>query len=284
MLLQGPAAGPLEQLASALSQLWPGEGVESALAAVRRAAAGAPELPELWEELRRALARSPAAVVHGVPVEEDALLLALTMGLGTPSAVGNGSGIFHEVRPKPLEEQGDVSTTRDEFLLHTDSTALVEPHDIVCLACVEAEPDGGGESLVVRVDAVVAELRERRPESLNALAEAVFPFPLNDPVAGTGIHEVPVLTATSGRHAIRYRADTLALGLAARPDALSPEHREALEALDEVLADPPDQASYLMRPGDVLFVDNRHAFHGRTKIRAGAARHLRRLKLYAAPD
>ena len=271
-------------MARTLGRSWPGEAAGAALAAARCAAAGAPELLDLWGELRRALARSPAVVVHGVPVEDDALLLAFTMGLGTPSAVGNGGGLLHEVRPKPLEEQGDISTTRDEFALHTDSTALVEPHDVVCLACVQAEPDAGGESLVLHVDAVVAELRERRRESLAALADAVYPFPLNDPVAGTGIHEVPVLTATNGRHAIRYRADTLALGLAARPDALSPEHREALEALEGILADPPHQASYLMRPGDVLFVDNRHALHGRTKIRAGAARHLRRLKLYAAPD
>ena len=223
-------------------------------------------------------------VVQGAPVDDDALLLALTMGLGTPSAVGNGSGIFHEVRPKPLEEQGDISTTRDEFVLHTDSTALVEPHDVICLACVEAEPDAGGESLVVHVDSLVSDLRERRPESLAALADAVFPFPLNDPVAGTGIHEVPVLVATNGGQSIRYRADALALGLAARPDALSPEHHDALAALDEAIAEPPDQASYLLRPGDVLFVDNRHALHGRTKIRAGAARHLRRLKLYAGPN
>lgn len=246
------------------------------------AAAGEPDLERLWEELRVAISGSGALVVRDFPVDSDVPLLALTMGLGTPSAVGNGDGIIHEVKPRPPGEQRDVSSTREEFELHTDSTVLVEPHDLVCLACSHSDADAGGESLVLHVDAVVAALEESEGGAhLPALEQPVFPFPKNDPAAGVGIQEVPVLRPTPAGHEVRYRADTLSKGIAARPDALSSEHLRALAALDAVLADRSRQASYLLRPGDVLIVDNRRALHGRTRIRPGAARRLRRLKLYA---
>lgn len=230
-----------------------------------------------------AIARCGAVVVRGVPVEDDVSLVSLTRALGEPSALGNGDGLIHDVRPRPPHEQRDLSSKAEAFPLHTDSTALVEPHDYVCLACVRSAAGAGGESRIAHVDSIRAALAERGGSRCVAALEApVFPFPLNDPRHGQGFRKAPILSLGKAGHTIRYRADALAIGLRAHPDALSERHRRALRALDTVLADPTLHASYPLEPGDVLFVDNRRALHGRTAIAAGAQRHLRRLKIFAS--
>ena len=225
------------------------------------------------------MAEKGAVVVRGAPVEDDVLLLGLTEALGQASALGNGDGLIHDVKPKPPAEQRDLSSKTEEFPLHTDSTALVEPHDFVCLACVRSAPAAGGESRIAHVDSIRAALAEREgPERVAALEEPVFPFPLNDPRHGQGFRKAPIL---SHGPAIRYRGDALAIGLRAVPDALSEPHRAALAALETALADATLQRSHALEPGDVLFVDNRRVLHGRTAIAPGADRHLRRLKIFA---
>lgn len=232
------------------------------------------------------LVRRGAVVVSGAPVDDDAALLALIGTLGEPSAVGNGDGLIHEVRPRPLEERRDLSSTAAEFPLHTDSTALRFPHHYVGLACATATPAAGGESLVLHVEELVAALVERHgPEPVAALAEPVFPFPLNDPSEpGRRVQDVAVLSAgPGGRPWIRYRADALGVGLALRPEPLERRHRTALGALEETLGDSSLATRHSLVPGEVLLLDNRRTLHGRTAIRPGAPRHLRRLKAYRRP-
>jgi hypothetical protein len=236
----------------------------------------------LASRLRADLDRAASLVVSGVPVGSDDALLALAGQLGEPSAVGN-YGLIHDVAPKPLEEQRDVSTTRDEFELHTDSTALLQPHDCVLLACQLASPDGGGESRILHVDTLRSALAERHgSDVVEALSQPVFPFPLNDPRHGTGFRRAPVLDWEEGRTRIRYRRDALAMGLAVEP--IEPAHQRALDALEEVVGDARLQASCMLEPGDVLVLDNRRVLHGRTAIRPGAERLLRRLKVFRDGD
>lgn len=225
--------------------------------------------------LRADLDRAGALIVSGVDVESDDALLALAGQLGEPSPAGN-RGLIHDVAPRPLEEQRDVSTTRDEFALHTDSTPLVHPHDYVLLGCQVASPDGGGESRLVHLEALGAALGD---EVLDTLAEPVFPFPLNDPAEGTGVRRAAVL---EGRERIRYRRDALDRGIAL--EGIDEGPRRALEALDDVLADESLQVAFTLEPGEVLVLDNRRVLHGRTAIRPGAERVLRRLKVFRDGD
>ena len=220
-------------------------------------------------------------VVQDVPVASDEALLAVAAELGRATPVGNGGSLIHDVAPKPLEEQTDLSSMRDEFPLHTDSTPLFEPHAYVLLGCVEADPDGGGESRVLHVETLVGALAERFGGGVvPALEEPVYPFPCNDPERGTGTRRVPVLGRDGGRRTVMYRADALALGRGHDPDALGSEHAEALAALEEVLADGALAARHALAPGEVLVLDNLSALHGRTAIRPGARRLLRRVKVF----
>lgn len=231
-------------------------------------------LPVLRERLRAALDREGAAVVGDVPAESDDALLALTSTLGTPSAVGNGDGVIHDVRPRAIGEQRDLSTTRKPFPLHTDSTALARPHDYVCLACVSAPGDGGGESMVMGLGEIEDGLT---PDTRATLARPLFPFPLNDPDEGQGVRWSSVL----GEGSIRFRSDVLELGELVSGSDMEDGARRSVEELEAVLGDERRRLVRGLRPGDVLIVDNRRALHGRTEITAEADRHMRRIKVYA---
>ena len=260
----------LDGLAARLECTRPGRDAD--LGGLRALVAG--DLCGLWAAVRAQLQRACAVVVHGVPTESDGVLLALALATGTPDASGNGGRLIYDVRPRPLTEQGDVSTTREAFALHSDSTALVRPHDTVYLACVAAAHGRGGESRVMSAEHVRASLPAR---AIAALEEPIFPFALNDPLHGRGVRRAPVLQGD----AIRYRRDALELGERACGEALPARARTALDALEAVLAEEEHQLAFGLRPGDVLVVDNRRALHGRTAFARGADRHLRRLKTFA---
>jgi hypothetical protein len=214
-------AEPLERLVAPLERVW--SGTEDRLDHLRSAAAD--PLHGAWAQLRTRLRRHGAIVVSNVRVASDAMLLALALGMGTPDASGNGGRLLYEVRPRPLAAQGDVSTTRAPFALHTDSTALVNPHSTILLGCVAASAGCGGETRVV----TLGELRAALEPSIAArLAEPIFPFALNDPRHGRGVRRAAVL-ADDG---IRYRRDALAAGERAAGEPLPAGAREALDALD----------------------------------------------------
>ena len=247
---------------------------DAAHRAIPRLDGGAVDDPESRSEFGEILERSGAVILSGVPTGSDEQLVSLAELAGTPSALGNGDGLIHEVRPEAAPERRDISSTRQPFPLHTDSTALERPHDFICLACVSAPAGGGGESMVMGLDQVVGGLS---PGTQAALREPHFPFPLNDPEHGQGV----TLRAVLDNGDIRYRGDVLEIGERASGRPMRDEARQALMELERVLRDESRCLSGALRPGDVLFVDNRHALHGRTEIIAGAERHLRRLKIYA---
>ncbi len=235
-------------------------------------------------EIHDAISSDGAAVINGLPVEQDALLLAGSAMIGIATSIGNGEGVFiHEVVPKPSLSQGDLSDTAQVFPLHTDSTFLDRPHEYVILACVRADAVGG-ESWILKVDELVQALKEGSgDDGLLPLQEVAFPYPHMEPDGA--IHDVklfPILEANGGATAIRWRDDAIerALGPGGRLDE---RHSEALTRLRGAIDASISVVSHRLKPGEVLVVDNRHCLHGRSQISeaAGKDRHLRRLKLFA---
>lgn len=214
-------------------------------------------------------------------VASDQALLDLVGTVGTPTALGNGSGVIHDVTPRADAVGADLSSSAARFPLHTDSTFLLAPHDFVALGCLAASEDGGGRSLVVHVDDVRARIEQRAgSDALSALADAAFPFLMRDPAGGPDARELPIFTHAEGRWTVRYRSDAVAAALAQTQTDLAGRHRTALLALEDALADPALHSTFMLRPGDVLLLDNRRTLHGRTEVAAGARRVLRRLKAF----
>ncbi len=218
--------------------------------------------------------------MRDVDVASDDALLATASSLGEPTSAGNDGRLIYDVRPRPSAT--DLSQTAEPFPPHTDSTFLARPHDFVILGCLEAPSDAGGESLVVHVDALWAAIAaDAGDDAVDALCEPAFWFLAREPGEPPTVRALPVLERADDGWRIRYRADAVARGELAAARRLAPRHRGALEALERALGDPRLPARHALRPGDVLLLDNRRTLHGRTAIRPGARRVLRRVKVVA---
>ncbi|HEX4088936.1 MAG TPA: TauD/TfdA family dioxygenase [Trebonia sp.] len=230
-------------------------------------------LTGLGRELLEHLDRSRAVIVERTPADTARAILALFAAVAIPATAGNGSGTIHRIASSDGSPR-DLSETAAEFAAHTDSTFLRNPHDLIALACVHSD-GGGGESFLIDVDAVTAELG---PDDAAALSEPAFPFWLNDPLYGLGRHDAAIL-GEHGPGTARYRRDVVA-GLLAGSDRAAERHRRAVRRLDALLDDCAAQRPISLMPGQLLLFDNRRLFHGRAPLGLNTARTLLRLKGY----
>ncbi|MEO1000288.1 MAG: TauD/TfdA family dioxygenase, partial [Pseudomonadota bacterium] len=140
----------------------------------------------LAARIAEALATPPYYVVlTGLPpMEERALTVALARGIAEelPTKPGmseerRGKVSFTRVRINPERSaQGGSSTaysrTNQPLALHTDSSYMDDPHEVVAFQMVQAD-DQGGETLMMSLDTILAGLDA---ETRAALAEPIFPF------------------------------------------------------------------------------------------------------------
>jgi hypothetical protein len=247
-----------------------------------------PGLGELLDEAAAVTADRGGVVVEGCPFGDsgaDALVALMSARFGGVDPKGNGfpSRLVFDVAPRK-DGQGNVSmsgtsTGAGAFSLHNDSANFEEPHTHVVLACVRSEQGQGGESLVVRADALAEELQRRGDDAnLKLLSDPVFPFLAGVPhpddiVAG------PVLYQTGERWEVRYSEQFVKGGL--RVHALDAAHAEALECFEELLDTPGLTERFTLRPGDFWVLENRRWLHGRREIDTRADRLLKRCKVYS---
>jgi alpha-ketoglutarate-dependent taurine dioxygenase len=251
------------------------------LAALRRRLAECDALRAIGTQLRDGLRSNGAVVVSNMPLS-DAELVSLMQMVAVPSPAGNGDVLLYDVVPTEAELT-DLSRTASQLPLHTDSTFLRAPHDVLGLVCVDNPPGAGGESLVLRAAVAVDMLRAAGGDgAVDALMDPVFPFYLRDPLTGHGVQLVPVLELDDDDVHVRFRGDIVD-ALATR-HGLDDRHAQALEVLQRVLAESTESGvadRVGLTPGDMLLVDNRRALHGRTAISDARARRLRRMKGFA---
>lgn len=247
------------------------------LEAVRDRARSSESLRAVGDNILGGLRQDGFCLMRNVPSGEDAELAVLLGLVAIPSALGNGDTLFFDIAPRSAGST-DISGTGAEFPLHTDSTFLSAPHDVLGLACRQNSSDGG-ESIVIAAADVATRIRSvGGPAVLAALGEPVYPFYLRDPLVGHGTQRVPILAPDGGEWRMRYRGDVV--------DALidrftlTDGHQRALAVLDQVLTDPAlPRATVRLETDDLLLIDNRRMLHARTAVGPGD-RHLRRIKGY----
>jgi hypothetical protein len=245
-------------------------------------------LSDLGIQVRASLNAADVAVLHNVPTDSDAAILAIFMTVAVPCSFGNGGAegesLVYSIAPRE-GPTADLSETNLEFPVHTDSTFLREPHHYVGLCCIESGEDTGGETQVIRQDALTQELtRAFGEDALAALCEPCFPFFLRDPFYGTGVQLAPILEPSDAGFNMRYRHDVMASLMAEFGAQCGENSRKALDAMAATAAAMPPALAAQLRPGDYLIFDNRKVLHGRTPIPASSRRVLRRLKGYARTD
>ncbi|MFE2407560.1 TauD/TfdA family dioxygenase [Kitasatospora sp. NPDC057904] len=169
-----------------------------------------------------------------------------------------------EVRPVDLALPGHNLLTAgaqlDEAELgpHTDRGMSPRPARLMALLCVR--PAGsGGDSLLVSGHAVHDVLLGSRPEVLPAL---YGDFDFGD---GPGYERVyPVFRRSAGRLEVQYNRYWITRGQQECGSPLTDRQVEALDAFDEVVADPRMVLRVQLGRGDLLLVDNTTVLHGRT--------------------
>lgn len=129
------------------------------------------------------------------------------------------------------------------------------------------------------------ELVRTRPDLAAVLYEP-YPYDFRGEQAegSKPFYELPVCTERNGRLFVRCIPPYIwASQRHADAPRLSDLQREALQAVEQMAADPSGHVAMELRPGDIQLIDNYHVLHGRTAFEddrdQGRVRHLKRLWL-----
>ncbi|WP_189826153.1 TauD/TfdA family dioxygenase [Streptomyces finlayi] len=141
---------------------------------------------------------------------------------------------------------------------HTDRAGPPGPPHLLALLCVRPAPVGG-DSLLASGATVHDRLATVHPGQLPALY-GDFRFGTEPGLARTG----PVFARTGDRLTVHYNRHQIERGHHAAGDPLSAARTRALDAFDDVLADPDLFLRVPLRRGDLLLLDNTAVLHGRT--------------------
>ncbi|MFF9864694.1 TauD/TfdA family dioxygenase [Streptomyces sp. NPDC013953] len=222
-------------------------------------------LDGLGEPECHALARWFGAYL-GIPRPSDAtqghVVVTAVPPPGQPGhpAPGPGPGAIPGAGPVPGAGAGVAGHDRDdrELAFHTDRAGPPGPPRILGLLCVR-QAAHGGESLLVSGCTVHDRLLARHPSALPRLYRD-FHFGRGD-----GFDRVyPVFRRRGNRLLVRYNRHWIERGGREAGAPVSSADSAALDAFDEILADPGSVVRIRLRPGDLLLLDNTSVLHGRT--------------------
>lgn len=220
----------------------------------------------LVAEIRLRVARQPyCALVQGLSFDEgNRLFVALNRAFGELVArpyERPRAQLVHYIQAAtdlPARQGSQFESEK----LHTDAADWNPPVRLISMVCVRADVGGGGRSRVLDIDTLRHEVRSRLGRgALEFLASEPVPW-LMAPYRGGGVCWRPVLTESS----ICWRKYTIESAVGALGIELPSAVTAALESLEQVVADAPGTLEFLMREGDLLFVDNHKALHSRTAL------------------
>jgi gamma-butyrobetaine dioxygenase len=176
------------------------------------------------------------------------------------------------IRFDPARNTGGF--TAHALLPHTDSCWRQSVNGMTLMHCLEAHP-GGGESLLVDGFQVANRLRETAPEAFDLLSNVPLPFaaPVSSQDEWRAMGRVIHCDADGEVMGIRYNGNSIhGLDL---PEHLLRPACESLERFEEILYDPELCFRMMLRPGDLLVMDNQRVLHGRTAFNpSDGARHM----------
>jgi len=149
--------------------------------------------------------------------------------------------------------------------LHTDTADWEAPVELISMVCIRADCNGGGRSRVLDIDTVRQEVTSRLgAEALHLLETHPVPWQLAA-YCGGGLKWRTVLSDVS----ICWRRYTIDLALDSKDAALPKEMLSSLDEFEELVNSTPRTVDFLMREGELLFMDNTRTIHARTPIAQG---------------
>ncbi len=239
------------------------------------------------------------AIDHAALGNEDTLLKAYELVLDqgvclvtdapcTDGAVVDVAALFGLVSPSPYADDPakpmlenirvdptvPVNTRKSDFLgPHTDTCWRTSLSGLIYLHCLKTHAEGG-ETLLVDGFAVLNRLRDTDPGAFDTLSETLLPFTAKvangDDWRAQG--RIISLDADGDICGIRYSTGSIDGDALARManDAI----RDALKKLEILMLEETFWVKILLRPGDLLVVDNHRVLHGRTAFDPTAGERL----------
>jgi alpha-ketoglutarate-dependent taurine dioxygenase len=247
--------------------------------------------------VRAALERGRGfAILDGLPYERysrhelQAIYWLVGQLLGRPCAQNVQGTLLYDVRDtgQDLAQGARFSVTSYESSFHTDNSFGEGLVDYVGLLCLQSARSGGL-SQVVSGYAAHNRLRADHADVLPILYE---PFHI-DRRGGVRPGEDPTIRkpvlAWGGRElSCRYLRYWIHSGHEKAGKPLTPEQLHAFDVLDSVLRQRDLAAEFMLRPGQMFFINNRWIFHNRTAFEDYAEverrRHYVRLWLVCDQD
>lgn len=174
--------------------------------------------------------------------------------------VGHNFGWVFDVEAKPRPT--DLAYTAIELLAHSDEPYRQPVPGIQMLHCIRNEAPGGDSTLVDGLAAANALLAER-PDWHAALVETEVEWRYDmgtDTVVGRG----HILEYDRHGRYTQIRINTKLDEPVVRPGADLDAFYAGRRWLAEWTNDPAHQVTFRLEPGDIMFMDNHRALHGRT--------------------
>ena len=196
-------------------------------------------------------------------------------------------GIDHDLRLFTVADKGTanndptrIGASAKRSAKHSDNGCLEpRPPCYLGLYCYQSS-DQGGESTIISAQAILRTIIEERPDLLDCYFQTYhFRAPQSHvwPSKGPTIQK-PILEFKDGELLVHYARVMITPGMEMAGQPLSPVQVEALDFLDEVLERPELNFQTLLRPGDMLVMNNLAFLHGREAFSPGTVggRNLKR--------
>ncbi len=160
------------------------------------------------------------------------------------------------------------SRTHLPLPLHTDSAYSGRPHSLAAFLMVRPDSEGGGRSIVVPAEDVLAALDG---ETKAALRAPVFAF---------GSKDRNILWGRPGQESMRYYRAQIDTALRLRETEMC-DQRHLLDMIDRRLAKLEKNSAFALQEGDLLLLNNHKVLHGRTGFDPDSDRLMLRFRAHA---
>jgi len=214
--------------------------------------------------------------------QELRLLYAfISRGIGL---INDRYGYFFDVVDQGLDYKKEaipVSKTKSSTGYHTDSTAKEYVPDIVGLLCLQSGYKGGASQITNAAD-VFEFVQDNFPKALVELQKPVIrdvitPGTVNNYEA-IQKNAFPIFSIDDGRFTFRYMRYWIESAHLKTNVNLSEALISGLNAIDNFFAKPENTVEFMMKRGDMLFLNNRFLCHNRTEFENDlSSSHVRKL-------
>lgn len=251
------------------------------------------DLGSAWPVIASAFAEAKhgrgIALVRGLPraevseTEFELMTWAIGLHAGVARPQGKASQYLSGVRDVGTDYRsasGRGYSSKAELDFHTDGA------DVVALTCFNQAPEGGM-SMITSSVAAHAQMRKERPDLLELLHQPFHFSRQNEQAPDEGpFYPNPVYDEADGRLYSKWNRNRIQS--AQRIDGvppLSPDQREAMDLLDDILRRPELMFTTYLAPGDMQILSNHTTLHSRTEFTDHPEHERKRLlyRLWLAP-